>query len=140
LTIEHLYKVRQELGQQVLKQEHERGALESKNAFMATLFHYVNNSAMVIYGRSQMMRANQKNGKKEKVLENLKRDLDVIDSSIQKIAAVLEEVKEITTADQDKLSGSTDAIDLDEKLAKRMNKMSRDQRWFSEATTQKIPV
>ena len=95
---------------------------------------------MVIYGRSQMMRANQKNGKKEKVLENLKRDLDVIDSSIQKIVAVLEEVKEITTADQDKLSGSTDAINLDEKLAKRMNKMSRDQKWFSEATTQKIPV
>jgi len=140
LTIEHLFKVRQELSQEVLKQEHERGALESKNSSMATLFHYVNNSSMVIYGRSQMMRVNHKSGKKEKVLENLERDLDVIDKSIQKIVAVLEEVKEITTADQVKLAGSTDAINLDEKLTERMSKMSRDQKWFDEAATEKITV
>ena len=140
LTIEHLFKVRQELSQQILKQEHERGALESENSSMATLFHYVNNSSMVIYGRSQMMRLNHKNGKTEKILENLERDLDAIDRSIQKIVAVLEEVKEITTSDHDKLSGSTDAINLDEKLTQRVGKMSRDQKWFNDASTEKITI
>ncbi len=138
LTIEHLFKVRQELSQQILKQEHERGALETKNSSMATLFHYVNNSAMAIYGRSQMMRVNHKNGKTEKVLENLERDLDVIDKSIQKIVAVLEEVREITPMDQERLTGSTDAINLDEKLAQRMSQMSRNQKWFSDAAVEKV--
>jgi signal transduction histidine kinase len=138
LTIEHLFKVRQELSREVLKQEHERGSLESKNAFMATLFHYINNSSMAIYGRSQIMRANYNSGKKEKVLESLGSDLDVIDNAIQKIVAVLEEVNEFTPLENEKLSGSTQALNLDEKLAERMNKMSRNQKWFEDASVEKV--
>lgn len=139
LTIEHLFKVRQELSQQILAQERERGALEAKNAAMATLFHYVNNSAMAIYGRSQMMRVNSRSGKKEKLLEKLENDLNVIDRSIQRIVAVLEEVREITPINQEKLSNTTEAINLDEKIETRMNKMSTDQKWFTEAATEKTP-
>ena len=138
LTIEHLFKVRQELSQQILHQEHERGALEAKNASMATLFHYVNNSAMAIYGRSQMLRVNHKSGKDDRLLENLERDLDVIDKSIQRIVAVLEEVREITPTNQEKLSSTTEAINLDDKIANRMSKMSRDQKWFNETKQEKL--
>jgi signal transduction histidine kinase len=140
LTIEHLFKVRQELSQQILAQERERGALEAKNAAMATLFHYVNNSAMAIYGRSQMMRVNSRTGKKERLLEKLEDDLNVIDKSIQRIVAVLEEVREITPINQEKLSNTTEAINLDEKIEDRMNKMSTDQKWFTEASKEKVPV
>ncbi len=138
LTIDHLFKIRQELSQQVLMKEHERGALEAKNISMATLFHYVNNSAMAIFGRSQIMRVHSRSGKKDQVFENMERDLDVIDKSIQKIVAVLEEVRELSPLNHEKLSGSTLAINLDDKLAQRISKMSREQKWFDDVATPKV--
>ena len=137
-TIEQLFKNRQELNDKLLKEEHYRGALEARNAAIATLFHYVNNSITGIYGRSQMIRQRKQSGQFELLLDNLDKDLNIIDKSIQKIVAVLEEVKEISHIELDKLTGCTEAMDLDDRLHERISKMDEEQKWFIEANRETV--
>lgn len=132
-TIENFFSSRQELNRQILQEEHARGALESRNSSMATLFHYINNAAMAIYGRSQLLRNNYKSGQNDKLMENLERCLDVIDKSVCKIAVVLEEVKKLKPREAEKLCGSQEALNLDEKLARRLAQGEDDQVWFNES-------
>jgi hypothetical protein len=48
LTIENLFKERQELSRKLLNEERAKGALESRNIALATLSHYLNNAVMAI--------------------------------------------------------------------------------------------
>ena len=137
-TIEHLFKIRQDLNSQLLKEEHVRGALEARNAAMATLFHYINNTIMAISGRSQIMNHRNQSGQFEELQENLGKDLNVIDKSIQKIVAVLEEVKEISHTEHDKLTGCSEAMNLDDRLNQRILKMGKEQEWFVEANKDQV--
>ena len=137
-TIEHLFKIRQDLNSQLLEEEHNRGALEARNSAMATLFHYVKNAIMAVSGRSQIMRHRSQNGQSEILLKNLDKDLNVIDKSIQKIVAVLEEVKEISHIEQDKLTGCSEAMNLDDRLQERMSRMDKEQEWFVEANKENV--
>ena len=137
-TVEHLFKIRQDLNSQLLKEEHYRGALEARNAAMATLFHYINNAIMAISGRSQIIRHREQSGQFETLQKNLGKDLNVIDKSIQKIVAVLEEVKEISHIEDDKLNGCNEAINLDERLHQRISKMDKEQKWFVEANKENV--
>ena len=137
-TIEQLFKSRKDLNDKLFKEEHYRDVLESKNAAMATLFHYINNAIMAVFGRSQIMRQRQQRGQSEILLKNLENDLNIIDKSIQKIVAVLEEVREISQFEQDKLIGSTEAMDLDDKIHERISKMDNDQKWFVEANKEQV--
>ncbi|MDH4157459.1 MAG: HDOD domain-containing protein, partial [candidate division Zixibacteria bacterium] len=100
LVIENLFKERQELSRNLLEQERARGAIESKNVAMATLSHYLNNAAMVIYGRSQLMRVQIKRGNSQKLIQLLPGYLDVLDTATKKIVAVLDEMKQISPIDQ----------------------------------------
>ena len=129
-TIEQLFKIRQDLNDKLFKEERYRGVLELKNSAMATLFHYINNAIMAVYGRSQIMRQHHQSGQSEIVLKDLDKDLNIIDKSIQKIVAVLEEVKEISQFEQDKLTGCTEAMNLDERINERISKMDKEQKWF----------
>ena len=137
-TIEQLFRIRQDLNDKLFKEESYRGALESKNAAMATLFHYVNNAIMAVYGRSQMIRHRNQSGQSEILLENLDKDLNIIDKSIQKIVAVLEEVKEISPIDEDKLTGQNEALDLDDRIKKRMSKMDSELKWTVGEQSEKV--
>ena len=86
LTIENLFRERQELSRNLLLQERERGAIESKNIAMATLSHYLNNATMAIYGRSQLLRLMLKKGEHERLLEKLDNDLEVVDQKTPSLA------------------------------------------------------
>ncbi len=137
-TIEQLFRIRQNLNSKLLKEEHYRGALEARSAAMATLFHYINNAITGVYGRSQLMRQRNQSGQSEILLKNLDKDLNIIDKSIQKIVAVLEEVKEISHIEQDKLTGCSEAMNLDDRLNQRIFKMEKEQEWFVEANKDQV--
>jgi len=126
LTIENLFRERQELSQNLLRQEREKGAIESKNIAMATLSHYLNNATMAIYGRSQLLRMMLRKGENERLIEKLDNDLEVVDRSIEKIVAVLEEMREISPIDQQKYYDMSRALNIDDRIEKRMAKMDTE--------------
>ena len=134
LTIENLFKERQELSRKLLHEEREKGAIQSKNIAMATLSHYLNNAAMAIYGRSQITRMLHNMDKDERLMEQIPETLEVIDRAVMKIVAVLEEMRSVSPIDEESFYNVSKAMNLDEKLARRMQTMSEDQKWNLEVT------
>ena len=132
LTIENLFKERQELSESLLREEHSRGAIESKNIAMATLSHYLNNAIMAIYGRSQILRMMLGKGDTDQLPEILPVNLDVIDKSIEKIVAVLEEMKNISPIDDNQFYDMSKTLNIDDKIEKRLAVMSREGKFTGE--------
>lgn len=126
LTIENLFKERQELSKKLLQEERAKGAMESKNIAMATLSHYINNAVMAIYGRSQLMRRLAGKENTEKLLDQMPTNLETIDRSVKKIVAVLEEMQEISPIDQVKFNDVSEALNIDDRVEKRLQKMSHE--------------
>ncbi len=126
LTIELLLKERQELTGKLLKEERAKGAMESRNVAMATLSHYLNNTVMAIYGRSQIMRMLVDKEEIEKLLEQMPANLDMIDRSVQKIVAVIEEMKEISPVDHARFNSMSQALNIDDRIEKRMDRISQE--------------
>lgn len=124
LTIENLFKERQELSQKLLNEERAKGALESRNTAMATLSHYLNNAVMAIYGRSQLMRMLLERGQTDKLLDEMPANMDAMDKAVQRIVAVLEEMKEISPIDHEKFDSMSEALNIDDRIEKRLAKMS----------------
>jgi HD-like signal output (HDOD) protein len=129
LTIENLFKERQELSRKLLVEERNRGAIESKNIAIATLSHYLNNAAMAIYGRSQIMRMLSDKGNSEKLIEQFPISLDTIDNAVKKIVAVLEEMKKISPIDEIDFYNVSKAMNIDDRINERMSEMIEDSRW-----------
>lgn len=132
LTIENLFKERRELSKKLLKEERNRGAIESKNIAMATLSHYVNNATMAIYGRSQIMRMFLERGKEKELVKQLPATLDIVDKAIIKIVAVLEEMRQISPIDKVEFYNVSNAMNIDERLEKRIAEMARKPVWCEE--------
>ena len=132
ITMENLFKERSELSASLLREERAKGAAESKAIAMATLSHYLNNATMAIYGRSQLMRMLHSKGQLDRMSEKLPHDLDVVDSSVAKIVAVLEEMKEISPIDEKEFYTLSKGLDIDDRIAKRMDAMSEDGFWPDE--------
>ena len=125
LTVENLFKERQELSRKLLMEERAKGAVESKNIAMATLSHYLNNAAMAISGRSQILRMRVKKGASDEIMKDLPASLDVVDRSIKKIVAVLAEIGEISPIDEVEFLNTSKAMNIDSRLEKRMNEMAK---------------
>ncbi len=125
-TIENLFKERQELTSRLLAEERQKGALESKNIAIATLSHYLNNAAMAVYGRSQIMRMMCSRSDAESVTKKLPDSLDVIDRSIRKIVAVLAEIKAISPVEEMKFINTSMALNLDERIDSRLKAMEHE--------------
>ncbi len=123
LTIENLFKERQELTRKLLAEEHAKGAEESKNIAMATLSHYLNNAVMAIYGRSQLLRMQHDKNNSDQLMTKLPSNLDVVDRSVRKIVAVLEEMKEISPIDANKFYSMSEAMNIDDRIARRMEQL-----------------
>ncbi|HOP07190.1 MAG TPA: HDOD domain-containing protein [candidate division Zixibacteria bacterium] len=140
LTIENLFKERQELSASLLNEERERGAIEAKNVAMATLSHYLNNATMAIYGRSQLMRMLLDKGRNEDLLKKLPNDLEVMNRSILKIVAVLEEMREISPIDKTEFYNLSKALNIDDRLKTRIDKMTADRSWETGVETAPSPV
>ena len=126
LVIANLFKERQELSTKLLKEEHSRGAIESKNIAIATLSHYMNNAAMAIYGRSQLMRMMVEKGNTKGLMEKIESHLEVLDRSVKKIVVVLDEIKEITPIDEVEYHNMSEALNIDDRIEKRMKNMTSD--------------
>jgi len=129
LIIENLFKERQELSQNLLLEERAKGAIESKNIAMATLSHYLNNAVMAIYGRSQILRLMLSRGQTDRLVEQLEEDLGKIDLSVKKIVAVLEEMKEVSPIDQQKFNSMSKAMNIDDRIQKRLAKLADAANW-----------
>lgn len=126
LMVEHLFKERQELSAQLLREEREKGAIRSKNVAIATMSHYLNNATMAISGRAQIMQRQLQKDDREGLLAKLPQSLEVIERSINKIRAVLEEIKDISPIDEVEYYDMSQAMNLDERIATRMSKLSED--------------
>ena len=93
---------------------------------MATLSHYLNNAAMAIYGRSQMLRIQLRKGERESLLDKLPSGLNVIDTGVKKIVAVLAEMKEISPIDEIEFLSTSKAMNIDDRIQRRMEELDRD--------------
>ncbi len=125
LTIESLFKERQELSRQIIEEEHKLGAMHSKNIAVATLSHYINNAATAISGRIQLMQMLMNNGK---IIDNenkLAPALTVIDTSLNKILAVLAELKALTSLDDVEFYKDSSTINIDENIDQRLKAMNK---------------
>lgn len=138
LTMENLFKERQELSANLLKEERAKGAAEAKAIAMATLSHYLNNATMAIYGRSQLIRMMLRKGNHERLVEKLPGDLEILDQSIAKIVAVLEEMREISPIDESQFYNLSRGLNIDDRLEKRLEKMRRNGTW--EAAVETAPA
>ena len=126
LMVENLFRERQELNQKLLEQERAKGAYEAKAVAMATLSHYINNATMAISGRSQLLRVKApKKGCPDAGAE-LQNALDVIDRAVNKIVAVLAEMKDISPIDEVEFLSTSKAMNMDDRIAKRMQTMEGD--------------
>ncbi len=126
LCIENLFKERQELTKSLLDEERHRGAIESKNIAMATLSHYLNNAVMAIFGRTQLVRMHLAKDQKDIVMEKMPDMIDKIEMSVNKIVAVIEEMKEVSPIDQKKFDSMSKAINIDDRIESRLLRMNED--------------
>ncbi len=126
LMIENLFKERQELTRKLLQEERSKGAIESKNIAIATLSHYINNSLMAIYGRTQLLNQMVSRGEADRIMEKLPRDMEVMERSIRKISAALAEIKNISPIDDVEFYAMSQAMNLDDRIEARMEAAEGD--------------
>jgi len=124
MSIQKLFKERQELTRNILDEERQRGILEAKQVAISTLSHYINNAAMVIFGQSQVSRMMISNKSNEEVVASLPRMLDLIDDSVRKIVAVLEEISDMNMLDDVEYFDQSKIINIDDRIRERLAKIS----------------
>jgi len=123
LTIEALFRERQELSRQILQEEHRLGAIKSKNIAVATLSHYINNAATAISGRIQLIQMLLKNGEIVDNTNKLGPAMETIDTSLIKILAVLAELKSLTSLEEAPFHKDSSTINIDTKIQRRISQM-----------------
>lgn len=129
LVVENLFRQRQELSSKLLHEERAKGAIESKNIAIATLSHYVNNAAMAIYGRTQLISKLLREGQHERIISSLGDSIKVMENSILKISAVLAEIKEISPIDDIEFYDMSQAMKVDDRIERRMKQMLEEPVW-----------
>jgi putative nucleotidyltransferase with HDIG domain len=123
LTIETLFRERQDLSQRILAEERRAAMLETKNIAIATLSHYMNNAAMAISGRGQLIKMLINNGAVVDKDNRLDPVIDVIEKSVNKILAVLDELRDLSSLDEIEKYTESQAINIDDRIKKRLLEM-----------------
>jgi len=126
LSIQKLFKQRQELTGRILHEERERGLLEAKQIAVSTLAHYINNASMQISGQSQIVRMSLKKKSPEDIVAQLPRVLGNIDSAINKIVAVLEEISEMNMLDNIEYFDKSKILNIDERIKIRLGELKKN--------------
>jgi putative nucleotidyltransferase with HDIG domain len=83
LTIENLFRERQELSRRILAEERRAAMMETKTVAIATLSHYINNAAMAISGRAQLIKMLLGNGVLTDEGKRLDPIVDVMEKSVK---------------------------------------------------------
>jgi len=120
ISIQKLFKERQELTKSILDEERARGIQDAKQVAISTLSHYINNSAMVISGQSQVLRLFLRNKDEAKLIDSLPKSLNVIDEAIYKISAVLEEITELNMLNDVEYFDKSKILNMDERIEERI--------------------
>ena len=81
---------------------------------------------MAIYGRSQLLRIRVRKDGMAALEEALPSTLDVIDRAINKIVAVLAEMKDISPIDEVEFLSTSKAMNMDSRIQKRLEAMESD--------------
>ncbi len=120
ISIQKLFRERQELTKSILDEERAKGIQEAKHIAISTLSHYINNAAMIISGQSQVAR--MLIGKKDanKLFDSLPKSLDIIDNSIHKITAILGEISELSTLSDVEYFDKSKVLNMDERINERI--------------------
>jgi signal transduction histidine kinase len=126
MSIQRLFKERQELTRKILDEERERGLLEAKQVAISTLSHYVNNASMAISGNAQVIRMSLKHKTPREIVDMLPRMLDIVDNSVHKIVAVLEEISELNSLDSIEFYDQSKILNIDDRLERRLAKIKND--------------
>lgn len=126
MTIENLFRERQELSQRILIEERRVAAMETKNMAIATMSHYLSNAGMAISGRAQLIKMLMKKG--SVVDKNAKLDpiLDVIEMSVKKINAVLNVLRELTDIESMEKYSQSKALNIDDRIQEELKAMEKD--------------
>jgi len=120
MSIHRLFKERQELTKSILDEERAKGIQEAKNIAISTMSHYINNAAMIISGQSQVARLLIKRKDADRLCESLPKSLDVIDDSIFKITAVLDEMSEMSSLGDVEYFEKSKILNIDERISERV--------------------
>lgn len=124
--LENLFRERQDLSQRILIEERRAAAMELKNVAMATLSHYINNAAMAISGRAQLIKLLREKGTIRDEEGKLESILDVMEKSIRKIMAVLYELRDLANLEDIEKYSESKAINIDDRIVERMRQMEHD--------------
>jgi putative nucleotidyltransferase with HDIG domain len=123
LTIEKLFKEREELNKKIIFQERINAAMEAKDEALSTLSHYLNNAVMVISGQWQLIGMLKEQNKIENLLEQIPNSAEKIFKSIKKINAVMEVLKEISPDKNEEYFSYSKALNIDDRISQKLNKM-----------------
>jgi HD-like signal output (HDOD) protein len=123
ISIQKLFRERQELTGKILEEERARGILEAKAVAISTMSHYVNNATMAIWGNSQLLRMALKKQDTAYIASSLPRILDTVDDATRKIVAVLEEISEMNILDGVEFYNQSKILNIDERIKIRMKKL-----------------
>jgi len=126
MSIQKLFKQRQELTGRILHEERERGLLEAKQVAVSTLAHYINNASMQISGQSQIVRMFLKRKSPEEIVSGLPNVLNSIDEAIRKTVAVLEEISELNMLDDIQYFDRSKILNIDERIKSRLEHLDKD--------------
>lgn len=126
MSIQNLFRERQELTRRLLEEERERGLLEAKHIAISTLSHYINNASMAISGNCQVLKMLIVNKTPQEVVASIPPVLDIISEAVYKIAAVLEELSELSSLENIEYLNQSKIIDFDERIKARMSKLKTE--------------
>jgi len=126
ITIEHLFRERQDLSQRILVEERRAATMETKNVAIATLSHYVSNATMAISGRAQLLKMLKDRGSLVDKDDKLNSVLEVIEKSVKKIMAVIHELRDLTNLEEMEKYSESNAINIDDRVQKRILEMEKD--------------
>jgi signal transduction histidine kinase len=120
LMIENMFRDRQELSAKLLAEERSAGMIRSMNIAIATLSHYLNNIATAISGRVQLMQMQLSTGDLVDKKGKVPQALQVIETSVSKMMAVLSELKSLTELEDEAFYNDSDALNIDERIRQRL--------------------
>ena len=126
MTIENLFRERQELSQRILIEERRVAAMETKNMAIATMSHYLSNAGMAISGRSQLVKMLIDKGTVIDKKAKLDPILDVIEMSVKKINAVLNVLRELTDIESMEKYSQSKALNIDDRIQEELKLMESD--------------
>lgn len=128
----HDISAKREVEEHRLAETHLQAKVDSLKVVIATLSHYLNNTMAVILGRTQMIDhcvgpegITDRTGKLAPALTSIRK-------GTLKIAAVLEELRELSMSDHPQYFKNSQAFDLEHRLDERLKKMFPE---FPELTT-----